>query len=70
MSDLPRIAADQAPLSPFAAAFALVLTPDDVRARRTAALLMARGFDRKTIEAAIDDAERLVLKQTETTGDL
>ncbi len=69
MPQIPRIASDEVPLAPFAAAFAFILTPNDVAAGRTAALLLARGFDRETIEASIDEAERLVLKQTETVGD-
>lgn len=69
MPQVPRIEASEAPLAPFAAAFAFVLTPEDVAAGRTAALLMARGFDRQSVEASIDEAERLVLKQAETIGE-
>lgn len=57
----PSIVPDDVSRPAVARAMSAALSPEIVRSGRSAAALMACGWPRQTIEAAIDDAERLVM---------
>lgn len=65
MATLVRAAPDEVPVLPASRAMSYFLTPAIIACGRSAAVLLAVGWQRHVIEAEIDEAEQIALQREE-----